>query len=188
MTRSIHNQSGFTVLFAVLVASILLAVGASIFNITVKNLLFSSSGRDSLKAFSAADAGLECAQYWDRNSDGIFGAHDVKKLDPSEEIKCMGVVLINTEDEFPGPATGWDVSGPTSDGVVTSRFSINTESFGTGGAVCATVTVTKKATGALLENGQMGTRTIIDSRGYNTCDDTNPRRLERGVKLTYDEI
>jgi len=39
---------------------------------------------------------------------------------------------------------------------------------------CATVTVKK-------DNGN----TTVDSRGYNTCDTNSPRRVERGVSVTY---
>jgi len=60
------RQKGFTLLIAVLVAGILLAIGLAIFNITIKELLISSSGRDSQFAFYAADSGTECALYWDQ--------------------------------------------------------------------------------------------------------------------------
>jgi len=43
---------------------------------------------------------------------------------------------------------------------------------------CATVTVTKAYQGSVLV-------TTIESRGYNTCDTSNPRRVERAVRATY---
>jgi len=39
---------------------------------------------------------------------------------------------------------------------------------------CATVSVTKS-----------GTNTTINSKGYNTCDSSNPRRVERAVRAEY---
>jgi Tfp pilus assembly protein PilX len=39
---------------------------------------------------------------------------------------------------------------------------------------CATVTVTKS-----------GSATTIESKGYNTCDTANPRRVERAVRINY---
>lgn len=74
-----NNQKGFTVLYAVLVSSLVLAIGVSIFNIAFKQLVLSSQVRESQFAFYAADSGLECALYWDfqyANSDyesSIFG-------------------------------------------------------------------------------------------------------------------
>ena len=44
---------------------------------------------------------------------------------------------------------------------------------------CADVIVKK-----YIENGEVAT-TTIDSRGYNTCDEDNPRRIERGLEFNY---
>lgn len=57
-------------------------------------------------------------------------------------------------------------------GANVSTFSFDFES--TGNPYCAQVTVTK-------DNGL----TIIESRGYNTCDPTNTRRVERAVRVGY---
>ncbi|MEK9153874.1 MAG: pilus assembly PilX N-terminal domain-containing protein [Patescibacteria group bacterium] len=59
------NQKGFTLLLSALIASIVLALGTSIFQLAHKELKLSSIGRDSQFAFYAADTGAECAQYWD---------------------------------------------------------------------------------------------------------------------------
>src|SRR3990167_4752401 len=60
-----NGERGFTLLLAALVASIVLALGASIFGVAQKELTLSSIGRDSQFAFYAADTGAECALYWD---------------------------------------------------------------------------------------------------------------------------
>jgi len=64
---------------------------------------------------------------------------------------------------------GWDVTA-LSDGYQTVFDFQNSEDN-----TCATVTVTKSET----------TGTTIESRGYNTCDASNPRRVERGLRATY---
>ncbi len=166
---------GFTVLFSVLVASILLAVGASIFNITVKNLLFSSSGRESLRAFSAADTGLECAEYWDHNGGGLFKSKDTNGESPFQNTaQCVGKVITNVND------AEWDLD--IVGDVYTTFFKINTETDQQNG-ICFEVTVTKKP----KINEPEKITTVIDSRGYNTCTPSD-RRLERAVRLTYDEL
>lgn len=58
-------KRGFTLFYAVLVASLLLAVGLAIFNITFKGLILSSDARESQNSFYGADTGLECALFWD---------------------------------------------------------------------------------------------------------------------------
>lgn len=59
------NEKGFTLMLAALIASVVLALGTSIFSLAQKELALSSVGRDSQFAFYAADTGAECALYWD---------------------------------------------------------------------------------------------------------------------------
>jgi hypothetical protein len=59
------NKKGFALLFSVLVSSLLLTIGLSIFNIALKELAISRASRQSIYAFYAADSGRECALYWD---------------------------------------------------------------------------------------------------------------------------
>ena len=63
--RGLPAQAGFTLLLAALVASIVLALGSSIFTIAKKQVTLSSLGRDSQFAFYAADTIAECALYYD---------------------------------------------------------------------------------------------------------------------------
>ena len=60
-----NNKRGFTLLFASLISALLLAISLAIFSISNKELVLSTTARDSQYAFYAADAGLECALYWD---------------------------------------------------------------------------------------------------------------------------
>jgi hypothetical protein len=59
------NNKGFALLFSVLVSSLLLTIGLSIFSIALKELAISTATRQSIHAFYAADSGRECAKYWD---------------------------------------------------------------------------------------------------------------------------
>jgi hypothetical protein len=63
--RGTRGERGFTLLLAVLIAAIVLALATSIFQIARKEITLSSLGRDSQFAFYAADTGAECALYWD---------------------------------------------------------------------------------------------------------------------------
>jgi Tfp pilus assembly protein PilX len=53
----LRSQKGFTLLLAALVSTIVLALGAAIYGLVVKELALSSLGRDSQFAFFAADTG-----------------------------------------------------------------------------------------------------------------------------------
>jgi hypothetical protein len=119
----IKDNKGITLLIAVLIAGLLLSVSLSIFNIAMKELIISSSGRDSHISFYAADAGAECALYWDWNQ-GSFG-HDVQT-----QISCAGHTF--------------NVSGDD------TEFTFNP---GAGVLdICAQVKVTKTETDTLIES------------------------------------
>ncbi|MFQ5661814.1 MAG: hypothetical protein ACE5F2_00995 [Candidatus Paceibacteria bacterium] len=150
MNYKSKKNKGFALLYSVLVASVLLAIGLAIFNITIKELLLSSLGRDSQFAFYAADTGAECALYWD------FKAGAFASSTPSS-IECADTVI----DDMGGKPYG-----------VPNEFTLDFSPE----PYCVTVSVTKY---------DAPLRTVIESRGYNTCDVTNPRRVERAIRATY---
>jgi hypothetical protein len=79
-------KGGFALLFSVLVSSLLLTIGLSIFSIALKELAISTASRQSIYAFYAADSGRECALYWDIEEGHI--ATLVTGEDESELISC----------------------------------------------------------------------------------------------------
>lgn len=179
-------------LFAVLVSSVLLSIGIFILNISKKEVILSSIGRESVIAFYAADGGVECAHYWDAHGDA-FGlkANGDKNIDDSPffsgKIQCGGVsggIAVSIT-----PAT----LPSTSPFDLVSIFSINT------GTHCADVKITKVykivpgsagpppvADTYVLDDAVGVIPTTIDSRGYNTCDSADPRRVERGLRETLE--
>ncbi len=83
------RQRGFTLLLAALVASIVLALGSSIFTIAKKQVTLSSLGRDSQFAFYAADTAAECALYYDVRLSSFATSSGITML----PIQCDGVVV-----------------------------------------------------------------------------------------------
>ena len=158
-----ESDKGFTLLLAALVASVVLALGASIFAIAKKQVTLSSIGRESQFAFYAADSAAECALYWDLRY-GWF------PVDPTpsaiEDVKCREAESSVTIDT--------DSTGETWNSTVFS-YGFDTQGH------CAKVRITKS-----LQNNSM--RTVIHADGYNVlCNDigTNPRALQRSVELHY---
>lgn len=80
------KNKGFALLFSVLISSLLLTIGLSIFGIALKELAISTATRQSVHAFYAADSGRECALYWDTKVGRI---PDLFSL-TSGDIKCAG--------------------------------------------------------------------------------------------------
>jgi len=140
-----NSKNGFTLLMAMIISSLLLSLGITIFNVTLKELVLSSYGRNSQFAFYAADTGIECALFWGIKKSAFSTSSPTN-------IECDGKTIEN-------------VGGQS-----VSTFSINFSPD----PFCATVTVDKSGSG-----------TIIESRGYNTCDIANERRVERGIRVTY---
>ena len=198
--KSLMNNRGFTLLFAVLVSTLVLSVGASIISIALKQIILSGSARDSQFAFYASNTGVECGLYWDLvgvdvSIDGdttkvpVFAASAggaVSSLAVTEgaKIKCgdTSEILIDgnsipdstdTDGDFV-LNDNWNFVGDDNSATTTFRAT-----FGTNVPYCVDVSVIK-----YLDNDNK-TRTTINSRGYNTCDDNSKRRIERGLRITY---
>ena len=165
------DVAGFTLVLAVLVIGVILAIGLSILNVTLKELILSGYARESAVALSAADAGMECALYWDTSSEG-------NRFDDgagASTITCM-----ETDTTVNGTAVG---------GVTTHELEYE---WGTP-TLCAQVEVVKYYSAS--EPLDMGPRTCpagsecsrIVSRGYNrACDELdNPRTVERALRALY---
>jgi hypothetical protein len=159
---------GFTTLFAVLVASLLLAVGLVIFDITFKELAFSSIVRDSSFAVYAADGGIECALFWDLKAvhSVNFGSGSVFSTSTSSQSPTSGV-YCNGQDVAAAP---WATQISASSATTTFTLLYPPKSY------CAIVTVIKWGTPL---------HTSIVSRGYNTCESGASNRIERAIQANY---
>ncbi len=181
-----QNSSGFTLLFSVLVASLVLAVGASVISIALRQLIISSTGRDSQYAFYAANTGIECAMYWDlkRGSNFATSSQSAKFSGPMicENVDVADALINSTNLDF------FNVVGQTK-GAVT-RFRLEFNPVGPDSVIipyCVDVIVEKKEEITPIQPGISRTqmRTEIIARGYNTCEENNPRRIERGLEVKY---
>lgn len=164
MTNRFKIQSlGFTVLFAVLVASVVLAMALGIANIANRELLLSSSAREAHHAFFAADTGYECALYWDDDSRHAFDPTPADNLQP---ISCNGFVVDDTIGAYTYP--NFD-------------FKLRLPSVGTANPDrCAIVSVNKAYSGP-------PNSTRIISRGYNVpcASVASARAVERLIEVRY---
>lgn len=159
------NNRGFVILIASLLAGLLTIIGASIFSIFLKELILSSGGKESQLAFYAADGGVECALYWD--SKEKFATSSDSESSPSN-------LFCNNQDITLSADWVWKVPAETTPTASRTIFSIDLYPSDPDRKDCAAISVFK-------DNGN----TIIESRGYNTCDLTNPRRVERGLRVSY---
>lgn len=153
------SPRGFTLLIAIILTSVLLAVGLSLIDTAYKQLILASTAKQSEIAFYLADSALECALYYDQQL-GSFAFSGA-----ASSISCNNVAVLN-------------FSSSVSGSVRTTTFSV--PCAGTG--LEATVTVYKTNGPACNTSGAT---TCIYSNGYSSCDAADPRRVERGIKVYY---
>jgi hypothetical protein len=155
------TKKAFTLLLAVLVSSILLALGLAIFNVASKQVILASIGRDSHYAFYAADTGIECALYWDFQHTAFDQASTIT------DIACGS-------GSIPPGNGSVHLTKTTVGSVVTTTFAFSLGPDLTN--PCTNVTVTKNITSQ---------KTTVESYGYNNCVTTSLRRTERAIRAYY---
>lgn len=153
------KEKGFVALFTVLLTSVILAMSIGIASIALKEIVLSSSASEGTLSFYAADSGIECALYKERNIANLL----------TEFGTCNGSTLLSGHE------------GPFVEQGVASEVYTFQIPFGDNQELCADIVVKRQvAPGAPYS-------TLIESKGSNVaCDDTNnPRRVERSVRVTY---
>lgn len=179
------QKRGFTIFFAMLVASLCLAVGIAIYDLTIRELDLSATVSQSQYAIYAADTGAECALYWDLKC-SLGACRDGSAFATSTVFQGINSgAYCNTQDiaqygtppaTFAAPPTGWTPWTKTlTTTAATTTFYI---SFLPAQPYCAFVEVSKSGDPI---------QTVITSHGYNTCDSasTGLIRLERVLQVSY---
>lgn len=182
------REKGFTLLFAVLVSTLIVSISATVISIAVRQTIISGTSRESQYAFYAANTILECATYWDvvgvtSTSNVVFpyetGSPAETRVTGAETdtIKCGGG-NITTGDGFTTSFAQkvWDKSSQNKT-IIYMELKDKDNKFNH--SYCAQATITKS------KNGANPVLTTIDARGYNTCNLTSPRAVERGLVQSY---
>ncbi len=164
--RKKTNKDGFALLFSVLVSSLLLTIGLSIFNIALKELAISTATKQSIHAFYAADSGRECAMYWEGSMATLLeGEAGDEKI-----INCGSF----DDNQFPTVSRGLDRLTDTTTNTIVDVF---LESNNTGNEPNFDLIVTKT-----WDPARSKIDTKIESRGYDT---TGGDRVERAIEVNY---
>lgn len=176
MKNQMKNQNGFTILYALLISSLLLSIGLGIYDLSLRGFSLAAAASESQKAIFAADTGLECALYWDlkaNNGDGVFSNFAPRGVIAAPcGLDANIIPSVNTANDY-SSFQGISANHPFLEYLTQFTFYISANSLT---ASCASVQVSKNLTAST---------TTIDSRGYNTCDTADPRRVERGLHTTY---
>ncbi len=195
------TKKGFVLAFSLLISSIVLALALGIFNILLKQIVLTSSARDSQIAFYAADAGAECALYWDTHtSRTTVNSPEAFDINGNYVYSYRGIFAIPTS--YPDTLLGYPNSKSVADYLnqgdttFSCGFSMRGGHLTTGDADLATTEFEFNLTSdekvcarVIIEKGTnidgTGFDTRIRSRGYNDCDVNNARRVERAIEVRY---
>ncbi|MBX2866619.1 hypothetical protein KTR10_01515 [Candidatus Kaiserbacteria bacterium] len=177
------NTRGFTILIAVVVASIVLSIGLAVLGIVFKQLQISGIAHESETAFHAAYAGAECAEFNDRSEDqNEFDVPGNGSLQSSAtNITCMGVSSTNSN----GRARSGDEQ----------RFEFTWD----GGNACTILSFykfysTSSSVSVIVEGTQLRSDcpvgaecSVVKARGYNaSCSGlTGDRVVEREITIVF---
>ncbi len=146
------RNTGYAILFAVVVVSIISIISFGLSNTTYKQLILSSLASDSQISYLQSDMATECSLY----ADNIIGMATLPAswncgIDPNGNIRTFNVVDNGTKyivtpvySDIKDPCFEFDVDKTTTPGT-----------------------------------------TVIKARGYNSCDKSNSKTVEREIEVTY---
>ncbi len=154
-------KKGITLLIAVFIASVALAVAIGIFSFLYSENQLAVATEDSFAAYRAADSGIDCALYWDIKGTAGDGSQSAFPASPTLpfNIFCGGnTVAVNN---FNADTYKFDID-----------FSANDSSNHS----CAHVSITKVNNSASIIS--LGESKICSSASSN-------RTVQRGIELDY---
>lgn len=200
---SSKTQKGFALLLAVVIAGILISITFIMFSISLKQITLSTTGKNSQYSLYAADTGIECALDADYRIETTNGNVFADIATTNANCDSNGACDTTTNPTAPASALPFNcnnqaivyqtspvyntdpivIRGKTYPKAVTTVFKVIVDTNR-----CAIVTVSKYASSTLDTSNNKTTEylnTKIESRGYNSCTNLDPQRLERGLEVYY---
>lgn len=190
--RNQQSEGGFALLLALIVASIVLSIGLSLLDVTVKQLSLGATARESEVAFQVAAAGMNCLQYVRNQQLSDTQAAAVANI----SFDCLGGNISLTDTggasgggfvrDFNQSGYDWLIDNGTSDPSDDERYCISLEMLVLNASALTSGQVT-----AVPSNGETKTCragdvcTFAFSRGHNRpCADLGGGSLVVQRELT----
>ncbi|MDE2037758.1 MAG: hypothetical protein KGI69_00840 [Patescibacteria group bacterium] len=179
-----NRSDGYTLLFAVLTAALVLGVAVFILDVSRKQYELSVSARDSMYSFYAADSGIECvAEYGGTNSPNgdIYSSST-----PPASVACG----LSTVTSFPWTHVSDSSHAKYANDTYNNGYDETTFNIGFSGGTCAAVTIDE------YYDSSLNYYDNILSSGYNKCvanggavadqpDTSDPTIVERALQLSH---
>ena len=158
----IKNQKGYAILFTIVIVSAVSVITAGLTNTVYKQMILSSLAKDSQTAFYQSDTATDCALFADR----VLGLTLPNITTTGGIWSCGGVnnLLVTLKSDGSG---GYNID-PAPQTLLKKTDP------------CFSIDVTKDNI-----TNPVVIETLIKARGYNFCDKTNPRTVEREIDIEY---
>lgn len=151
---------GIALLFTLLIISVAISLAIGVFNIILGELEIGEGSRESMRAFYAADSGVECILYWDLKEQAFV-------FDKEKAITCAGSSLSFSR-------SSQAINGKAAM-VYTSPPCPNDNAFTLSNNSCISLKVIKFSDGA----------SRIESLGENIKNPSAARVVQRGIEVNY---
>jgi hypothetical protein len=149
------NQTGFAMLFTVLIVSLILSIAIGISNLSFKQTVLSSLAKDSQISFYEADTAIECGLYYDTALLSFpLGTNDTTVL---ANISCGNNTF------------SYDNTQSYTDYIVYKQVVSD---------------ATKPCSTLLFDKSTNPGKSIVQGRGYNICT-SSVRQVERALEVRY---
>jgi Tfp pilus assembly protein PilX len=151
------KNKGFALVFVMMIVSTISIISAGLLSAGLKQMQLSSLAKDSETAFYQADTASECAFY------------------------AEFVASVDTPGIFQSGTNTWTCGGQNLDVTATNGGGFDAKFHDdTQNTPCFSMVVKKQPGSA-----DKTTTTIIDAYGYNMCNKSNSRTVERKIETTY---
>lgn len=187
------DKRGVLVLIAILITSVVVTLALALASVTVRQLELAAGAKPANTAFYAADAGVNCALYWDLRHP-LYGESLFKIKDDDSQYTYTNP---NDSDEPPvscynfdfakGEGNSWVIANVGGSWETDFNFTLD-ENQANVTAPCVLVNVRKEWSDNAPANGFLDpgeVRTIITGTGYSSCDSANARRAQRVIEQIY---
>lgn len=165
------SKEGFALLITIIVVGVVLSVGLTILDLSIKQVRLSTNSRDSEVSFHAANAGAECARYWRRYKSDSLLADDMVRGVPIS-LTCFGVSPEDGDTVSGGIVSKTDIAPDDADTGEVFKYEYEFE-WG-GGSRCTEIT-TVVASSTLGSGGLTVTGMNTHVPGYpdltSTCEE-----------------
>lgn len=162
----VTTQSGFAMLFTVLIVSLILTIAIGISNLTLRQTILSNLAKDSGVAFYQADAGVECGMYLDTHSTFPYGANT---SEVPQSFECgPQMMLLDTLDPDENTST-----------TNYFRYIPQDQTLRNSNQPCFTIMFDKRSIDTVT-----GIGSLVRSAGYSSCA-KGPRQVERLLQVKY---